>query len=121
MEQICSEQGGAEEKREGNPLLFSTVPHSFCHILDTEPLTHGPLEEGRDNAYTEALLGNILSVFTHYKEILHAQVLNNLPVKPNCRKCRFPCHDLGDGSPRKPARQWKHRVLSFCGVRSRTE
>lgn len=93
MEQICSEQGGAEEKRES--LSFSMVSQSFCHIVDTEPLTHGPLEEGRDNAYTEGLLNNILSVFKHCKEILNAQVLNKLSVKHSCRKCRFPCHDLG--------------------------
>lgn len=90
------------EEGRASPLSFSTASQSFCHILDTEPLTHGPLEEGRDNAYTEVLLDNILSVFKHCKEILNAQALNNLPVKPNCRKCRFPCHDLADDSPMEP-------------------
>lgn len=49
-------RAGWSRREEGRacPLSFSTASQSF--ILATEPLTHDPLEEGRDNAYTEALL-----------------------------------------------------------------
>lgn len=51
-------RSGWNRREEGmaSPLSFSTVSQSFCHTLDTEPLTHGLLEEGRDNAYTRSLV-----------------------------------------------------------------